>query len=668
MAAQTSGDMLPRALRKAGPLPPGKAVLGRVLSVITRPLAGAISSGPTSQPALPAAQPHKTGSKGKYPQKKGGKSKAGKGKASSSDTVMEIYLCGGTSGMDVLLLEVWDEAVRERLDAPALSGAVVRVQNCLVVPHSDKTKSFTTSRVPVYLKALPDFVMEEIADVPAFLRYHPVTPIESLVRLEPKTLVCVAGRVVPPAPAVTYVRTGEAEPDVPVAHVMLRAHGDVVKISFWRDTASKTNEAGIAVGNLVMINGVAKQFPGKDMDPRRHVALRAVSRTVVSECPDSLREHLKSTPDTAEGATLWSPEVHVRKDYEAVPSEWMTLSVLDALCKAGQVREILKVFQVPSVHIELEDAPTYMACSKCSKAWAEAAWPPCGCWSAASAEARVPRWRGKIVMRDGTASLKATCFHAFQSIADIAAEEAGQDAATPEGWQSDTVVAKAMSYVCAVPLTVLVTLAGDAWATSMQATVQLVQKTFSDGRVSHPLKVPLHLTPTEGACPPCELSASSYDAGLGLTVVSNIALYCFRALVKVRDAGPAAAGDGDEAHGTRAVSCAFAADKTYQVLVRDDDVGLRLRELDQDAYVHAVLAWESSDRLCATAFVLAPEPVESFKKFFAHEIALQTEAIDAGPSFPIAIGDTPSRMVSAAEQANTTSPPMWKVRKTIETA
>ena len=421
----------------------------------------------------------------------------------------------------------------------------------------------------------------------------------------------------------------------------------------------------MAVGNLVMLNGVAKQHPGKDMEARRHVALRALPRTAVSACPDPLRQDLESTPDTADGAVSWSPEVHARKDYEAASAEWMTLSVLDALCKAGQVRDIQKVFMVPSVHIELEDDPTYMACSKCYKAWPEETWVPCACWPVASAEARLPRWRGKIVMRDGTASLKATCFHAFQPIADIATVEAGQEAATPAGWQSDEVVAKAMSYVSAVPMTVLVTLAGDSWASSMQATVQLVQKTFSSGHVSHPLKVPLHLTPTEGACPPCELAASSYDAGLGLTVVSNIALYCFRAVVKVRDAQPAAAGDGEEPHGTREVSCAFAEDKKYQVQLREDDVGLRLRSLAQDTYVHAVLAWESADRLCANAFVLVPEPFAQFKNFFKQEIALQNQAIQAGPSFAIGVGDTPCRMVSAAERANFTSPPAWKVRKTI---
>ena len=174
MAVQTSGDLLPRSLRKIGPLAPGTGVVGRVLSVSSRNLTGASSSGATTQAALPASQPHKTGSKGKPPLKgKAGKGKAGKGKAPLSDTVLEIYLCGGTSGADVVLLEVWDEEVRRRLEPQKRLGAVVRVKNCLVVPHSDKTKWFTTSRAPVYLKALPDIVMEEIADVPGFLVYPP---------------------------------------------------------------------------------------------------------------------------------------------------------------------------------------------------------------------------------------------------------------------------------------------------------------------------------------------------------------------------------------------------------------------------------------------------------------------------------------------------------------
>eukprot|EP00974_Lingulodinium_polyedra_P110908 10727007-Lingulodinium_polyedra.AAC.1 len=67
-----------------------------------------------------------------------------------------------------------------------------------------------------------------------------------------------------------------------------------------------------------------------------------------------------------------------------------------------------------------------------------------------------------------------------------------------------------MSCVGAVPLTVVVTLSGDVWAASMQAIVQLVQTTYSSGvaqiEAGVPVKVPVHLAPTEGVCPFSELS------------------------------------------------------------------------------------------------------------------------------------------------------------------
>ena len=271
----------------------------------------------------------------------------------------------------------------------------------------------------------------------------------------------------------------------------------------------------------------------------------------------------------------------------------------------------------------------------------------------------MPRWRAKVVMRDGTASLRATVFSAFESVAELAGETTGQDHTTPADWQSQEVRTKAMSYISALPLTVRITLNADSWSMTMQATVQVIHKTFSSGLVSHPLKVPLHLTPTEGAWPPVELAASSYDAGLGLSVVSNIAVFSFRALLKMRDA----AIDAEAPQGTRDVSCAFADDTRYHVELRDDDVGMRLRALGQDSYIQAVVAWDSDDCLIVHAFVLAPEPFDLFKAFFKQEITLQDAAIQEGPSFAIALGDTPCRILAAAQLADMTSPPVWKHRR-----
>ena len=244
-------------------------------------------------------------------------------KGGHSDTVLEIYLCGGTSGADVLLFEVWDEADRRRLQPLARVGSVVRVGKCLVVPHSEKTKWFTTSRAPVYLKALPETTMQAVDDTQGFPTHHPVTPFPSLLSLPPKTLVCVAGRVIPPAPAIAHVGVQDGESDVPVAHVMLRSGNDVVRVSFWRDAAPMATSAPVEEGNLIMLTGVAKQYPGKDWDPRRHVGLRAAPRTAIVECPEPLRQSLQGTPNDSEGATMWSPDTsqRARKDYTVAQAE-----------------------------------------------------------------------------------------------------------------------------------------------------------------------------------------------------------------------------------------------------------------------------------------------------------------------------------------------------------
>ena len=63
---------------------------------------------------------------------------------------------------------------------------------------------------------------------------------------------------------------------------------------------------------------------------------------------------------------------------------------------------------------------------------------------------------------------------------------------------------------------------------------------------------------------------------------------------------------------------------------------------------------------------VVPEPIESFKKFFAHEFELQKDAAQTGSSFKHGIDDTPGRIVIAAEQANMMSPPVWKVRKSFD--
>ena len=140
-----------------------------------------------------------------------------------------------------------------------------------------------------------------------------------------------------------------------------------------------------------MLSAVAKQVPGKNMDPKTSAGLRAMVRTAAHPCPDALRESLAATPSDADGGYMWSGEGAERKDFSAAKANWVTLSVLEALMMTGHVRDLDRVFQVASVIVELEAAPVYMACSKCNKAWADPGWLPSQCWSKASAEARIPR-------------------------------------------------------------------------------------------------------------------------------------------------------------------------------------------------------------------------------------------------------------------------------------
>ena len=673
MSSQSSSDMVPRSVRKPGLLPEGKFIVGRIVEKSSRSSGtyhcGTGSFGPNASQTAGTgtrAAPSQTGkaaSKGKK-----GKGKKGKSAGAHSDVVLEFYLCGGTSCNDVILVEAWDADVRARLEPLASQGSCVRIGKCLVVAHSDKTKWFSTSRAPVYLKALPATTMVETADVPSYPAYHPVTPLSSIVKLDPKTMMCVVGRVVKIAP-VRHVSSADGDGEVAVSDVMLRAHDDVIKVSFWRETAHLPERTPcLREGLLVMVSAVAKQLPGKHMDLRSNAGLRAVGRTAFHECPAALRDGLESTPSSVDGARMWTPDGAQRKDYSTAKSDWTTLSVLDALLKTVHVRDLQKVFQVPSVHMELEDAPIYMACAKCFKAWADVEWPPCYCWSAhCPAEARKPRWRAKLILRDGTASLKATCFDAFQSVVDVAAVESGTDFATAEQWGDEAVVAKCMSYVGAVPLTVRLSVDADPWSERMQATVHLVQKTYEPGSdqtqisVSHPMKNSVRLASTEGSCPPCELADSSYDEALGLTVIDGVALQCFRGLVKVCDPPPES--ESDEV--SRDICCAFDASKKFEMLARDDDGQMRLRAIDQDAYVHAVLSWESEGKLSAAAFIVIAGRAEGFKQFFKREVELQKAAVAEGPSFVSAIDSTPRGIVSAAEQANFTSPPDWKERTTV---
>ena len=65
------------------------------------------------------------------------------------------------------------------------------------------------------------------------------------------------------------------------------------------------------------------------------------------------------------------------------------------------------------------------------------------------------------------------------------------------------------------------------------------------------------------------------------------------------------------------------------------------------------------------AMLVSAEHHEAFSKFFQAEASIYTSAATSDSAQRTAIEGTPLRILTAAEQANVTSPPMWKVFKTL---
>ena len=564
---------LPRDIRTAGVLR-AEAVVGRILSMEPRPLNQFASS------QSPASQGAGTGvsSKGNFGKSKG---KKGQAKGPRSDTVLEIYLCGGAFPADVLLFEVWEEAVRHRIQKCASVGATVRLSKVAVVGHTDKTRWYTTSPAPVYLKARPETTVELIKDEPAYSDHHPVTPIASLPLLAPRSSVCVAGCVVEKG-EVRRVNTPEGETDV--TNLILRSGNDAVRVHFWRETIRLLED--VREGELVFLCGVAKQFPKSGMDPKDHVELRATVRTHVSHCPDKLRDTLRHTPAVLEGAKCWypAPAGGEKKDYEAADATWMSLSVLYSLCSSGAIRDIRQVFEVPSVFLEFASGLTYKGCSKCHRAWRDDSGASCAC-----GDVRVALWRTKLGLRDATGQLQATCFGAIAAVVSVYAAGAGEPVEiSPDAFSTDEMAGKVASYIAAVPFTVRLTVAADGYKDTMQATVHLLEPTFRPDGVLHPLKPVVHLGPGVGACPPFLLETTKYASGLGVTEALGSAFDFFRGYVRFVDNPVQSDVRG---HVQRHICCVRGTTNYVVDFKGDAAQAERLAQAPTGSHAHALLAW-----------------------------------------------------------------------------
>ena len=225
--AATPDEVLPRDITQPGHLK--NWLVGRVVKFRLRDLDSTAAK--------------QTG-KGKKSEAKGSKH-TGKGKKTSQGEkkVIELILCGGSTPADVIQIDCWDDdKVRKLIPILQDSGMCIKVKGGLIKPHTSATLGWTTSRLPVFVRADKDTQLVVIDDRADFPRYHPLTSLAQIGCLPEKTLICVAGRVVTPEPneAPVEIKHGtQAGEKVMVGNANIRNGDDMMRLSFWRDLSPK---------------------------------------------------------------------------------------------------------------------------------------------------------------------------------------------------------------------------------------------------------------------------------------------------------------------------------------------------------------------------------------------------------------------------------------------
>jgi hypothetical protein len=209
--------------------------------------------------------------------------------------------------------------------------------------------------------------------------------------------------------------------------------------------------------------------------------------------------------------------------------------------------------------------------------------------------------------------------------------------------------------------------AADGYKEAMEATVQLLTPTISTAGVKHPLKPVVQVGQAAGACPPFHLAQTVYSEGIGMTEADGKAYESFRALVTFADDAVGLGADGCTA---REVHCALdageAAPKYRLEVDGDGSVAQALGSAEKRSSAHVLLAWRSTEVIGVIAMLPVPGgSFDAFGKFFAREVELCKDSAAASSSNSAGFDATPTKVLNAAEAANVTSPPLWKVRKTL---
>jgi len=279
-------------------------------------------------------------------------------------------------------------------------------------------------------------------------------------------------------------------------------------------------------------------------------------------------------------------------------------------------------------------------------------------------------WKAHLNLLDATGQLRVTAFDAMQAFAQCHAD-GDPTLLQPNAYHEAPEQVKAlMMSIAAVPFTALLSFEDSDFSETMEAHVHSVKPTFRSAAATprHPLKPLLRCSSRMLGCPPCALSETRFEAGIGMSVVAGGgAVLMFRAFLELADKPGGVQRESDTSPAcrvTRKVFCGLRGEEevqTYQITQEGaiDEV-THLQGPKKGDFVHCLLAWRSQTRLSVLAFTaIDKESNVAFRNFFhAEKTTLEAGAESVLPDAAIS---TPTRTAAAASQAARAlaSPTRW---------
>ena len=442
--------LLPREITKAGPLKAGLWLHGVVVRLRKREIAWGSSWRHLRCGSTPSTETHG----------------------------FEVHICGGSTPSDVILVEAWDLIAVRRLQALAEMGKGLKFSNCNVKPHTDKSRQWTTSRLPWFLSLPADASIEVTAVLPEWPKYHPVTGLKAIRLLAQGQLCCLAGRVMDPKPVKKEVTVlGE---DTQVTNMTLRMGDDVIQIAAWRNYADKPLD--LQVGEIYFFEAMKYYKLNNDSVECRYIQL-----TKVSSCEPGLAASLATTSLTTVGANMLT-RVQSNRNVLEEPAPWYTLSMCAAVCVPNMHRSISDVVQVPSVLMSIADGGlAYIGCSACKKGRLDGQ-ATCRCNKDARAY-----WKANVLLTDNTAQVPATMFDVTADLEPFADLQGGSF--DPSRFAEDKDAAdNLMLTIAAIPFTMLIEFQDSEFVGGLALVVRKLAPTFLGQAGS----------PAEGVDHPCK--------------------------------------------------------------------------------------------------------------------------------------------------------------------